>query len=1541
MDQLAQRIANLSPEKRKLLERLLAKEGGTTRQALILPRPSGRMVCPLSFAQQRLWLLHQLDPASPVYNIASILRFRGRIDGAVMRRAHLELVRRHEILRTTFQVIDGQPAQVIAPPPDEVPPAPEIDLTGLPPEEREARLEELAAAEAVRPFDLAQGPLHRETWVRMGEQDEAGIFTLHHIVTDGWSLRIVLQELIAVYEAFAAGKPSPLPPLPIQYADYTPWQREQLQGERLAGLLGYWKERLAGLRPLELPADRPRPAVASPAGRRIPAEVELPLTESLRQFSRTENATLFMTLLAALKVLLYRLSGQDGWAVASPVVNRGRKETEGLIGFFINTLVLRTEMSGDPTFRQLLGRVRQTCLGAYDHQEIPFEKLVEEIQSARDPSRQPLAQVLFTLDRETIDSLERPDLTLTYKQIDTHTSPFDVLLLLREGKAGLRGFLEFRRDLFDESTAARWLGHLHTLLEAIAANPDRRISELPLMSTAERRQVLLDWNDTAAPGPVFQSLHHFVEAHAKRTPDATALVFEGRQWSYAELNARANKLAHRLRDLGVGPEVLVGICCGHCPAGVVSILAVHKAGGAYLPLDPRLPPQRLAFLLEDAGPAVLLTRRRLRRTLPRTRIPVLYLDADWPDIARESAEDPAVAVSPDHLAYVIYTSGSTGVPKGVAVTHRGIANLARAQAAAFRVEARSRVLQFASLSFDASVSELAMTFCAGATLVLARRKDLLPGRPLLRVLEQQAVSVVTLPPSVLAAQPAAELPALRTLVVAGEACPAEVAARWAPGRHFVNAYGPTETTVCATLAVWEGGERRPPIGKPIANTRVYVLDERMQPAPVGVPGELYIGGIGLARGYLNRPGLTAERFVPDPFGSTEGARLYRTGDVGRWLPDGRLEYIGRADHQVKVRGFRIELGEIEAVLACHPQVSACAVLAREDTPGERRLVAYVVGRDGQAPAVADLRALLQERLPDYMVPSAFVIRDALPLTVSGKVDRRALPPPGEARPDLVREYVAPRTPLEEALASAWAEALHVDRVGVHDNFFELGGHSLLATQLAARLRKVVGVEVPVRAFFAGPTVAHLARYLSEHHPKAVERLFGLASLAESAAGPEGLTPDVSPPDLEAEVVLDDSIRGTLAPGSRITDPAHVFLTGATGFLGAFLLRELLDQTGADVHCLVRAADEYAGRERIRQGLRAYGLWEESLARRIVPVPGDLSRPLLGLSPQRFTQLAAVVDVIYHNGAQVHFLQPYPMLAAANVGGTREVLRLASRLKVKPVHYVSTIGVFPPPLGGSLPRESDVPPSRGVSGGYNQTKWVAERLVALAGERGIPVAIYRPGRIAWHSRTGVANADDFFTNAVRLCIRMGKCPRLEGGPVFDDITPVDYVSSAIVRLSRRRGALGRAFHLVNPWPTDLRLILDAIRSFGYEMQEVTADEWQAELAAQALDRREGSGAVVLSALLSAAALQQGAPSSATRMPGAVDCRETAAELAAAGLVCPEVTTDLLHRFLAYCVRAELVVPPPIPGGRVLHWRMGREGGAPADCDILGERRPSGR
>jgi amino acid adenylation domain-containing protein/thioester reductase-like protein len=1449
---------------------------------------------PASFAQQRLWFLDRLQPNTSLYNIPAAVRLRGTLDVAALERSLREILRRHDVLRTTFANGPDGPVQVIAPTLEL--PLETADLTAPPEGQREAEAVRRAHAEARRPFDLARGPLVRFTLLRLSETEHVFFLTLHHIAGDGWSAGVLVFELAALYGAFSTNRPAPLPELPIQYADYAVWQRQEFQDGALDQQLAYWKQRLSGVSVLELPTDRPRGPVPRFDGAHLPFELPAVLVEALRELSRCTGTTLFMTLLAGFQALLGRCCGQEDVAVGSPIAGRNRKELEGLIGFFVNTLVLRTDLSGDPTFRELLTRVRQTCLGAYAHQDVPFEKLVEELRPDRSLVRSPLFQVLFSLQNVALPEVTIPGLEVSLLESESGTAKFDLTVALREDGGRLLGQVEYRTDLFEEATVVRLLARYRTLLSAVAADPAQRLSQLPLLTPTERQQVLVDWNDTGVPYPAGQGLHDFVQQHAQHTPDAIAVAFDGGQWSYAELQGHVERLARRLRALGVGPEVLVGLYADRTPEAIVGILAVLAAGGAYLPLDPALPPKRLAFLLADARPAVILTRRELAAALPPLTAPVLYLDAEQEGGIPETADNCTDAPHPDSLAYVIYTSGSTGQPKGVLVTQGGIANLARAQAEAFQVGPRSRVLLFAPLGFDASVSELAMTFCTGAALVLPARDALLFGAPLLQLLAEQAVSMVTLPPAVLAALPAAPLPALRTLVVAGEACPIDLAARWAAGRHFVNAYGPTETTVCATLAAWQGGDRLP-IGGPIANTRVYVLDAHMQPVPVGVPGELYVSGVGLARGYLRRPSLTAERFVPDPFAAEPGARLYRTGDVVRWLPGGTLEYLGRADDQVKIRGFRIELGEVEAALASHPQVAECATRVCQDAGGDRRLAAYIVCRTGQAPTAGDLRTYLLQKLPEYMVPSNFVTLEALPLTPSGKVDRKALPVVVGSRPGSDRAYVAPRTPLEEALASAWAEVLGVERIGVHDNFFDVGGHSLLAARLAARLAQATGVEVPLRALFEVPTVAGLARFLGEHSPAMVAARFGQESL--SGAGP---TP-VRGPDLAAAVALDFAISGAAPSEEALTDLARVFLTGATGFLGAFLLRELLTRTRADVYCLVRAADERAARERIEKGLRSYGLWEDAWDGRIIPVAGDLAAPRFNLTEEHFSRLAEAVDVIYHNGAMINGLQPYEAHRPANVGGTHEALRLAALGKIKPVHYVSTIGVFEAWPAAQPPRETDLPRHEGLAGGYNQSKWVAERMVALAGQRGLPVAIYRPGRIAWHSQTGVANRDDFLTSAVRLCVRRGKCPRTDG-PVFEDITPVDYVSSAIVALSRRKASLGRTFHLLNPRPADLRLVLGALRQAGFAVQEVSEEQWQAELAAQVLDPKQGMAAIALAAIASQGRRPAEDPAGSPK----IDCRQTCAALAELGITCPEVTGEVVARFVASCVKAGLFESP---------------------------------
>ncbi|HEX2569781.1 MAG TPA: non-ribosomal peptide synthase/polyketide synthase [Polyangia bacterium] len=1054
-----------------------ARQGSPGTEALPLGPVPRTGELPLSFAQQRLWFLDQFEPGNPFYNVPAAVRLTGRLDVPALARSLAEVVRRHEALRTHFELRDGEPVQVIAPHVDlRLDP---IDLTTLPAERREARARELAREEALRPFDLGRGPLLRAALLGLGAEEHVLLITLHHIVSDGWSMTVLVRELGALYQAFSSGQPSPLPELPVQYADYAAWQRQWLQGEALERQLGYWKQHLGGRLPvLDLPTDHPRPPVQTYRGALHAFALSPALSQALGQLSRQHGVTLFMTLLGAFQTLLHRYTGQKDLIVGTPIAGRTRAEIEGLIGFFVNTLALRTELDGGLSFRELLARVREVTLGAYAHQDLPFEKLVEALAVERDMSRTPVFQVMFALQNVPATALELPGLTMRSLGFEGGIAKFDLTLSMQEGPDGLRGSFEYNTDLFEAGTIERLAGHFQTLLEGIAAAPaalERPLAELPLLREDERRTLLEEWNQAHAAYPLDTCVHDLFRAQATRDPDAPALRFGDEVLTYRELDLRSNQLACELQARGIGPERLVGLCLDRSPDLVVSLLAVLKAGGAYLPLDPAYPAERLAFMIEDARPALLVTERRLLESLPPGAGARIALDEHRDTVGRHDATAPAPVhgARPENLAYVIYTSGSTGRPKGAQLLHRGLTNTALTSARHQGLGPGRRVLQFAAFSFDASVFEIFSALVSGACVVLAPREELLPGTPLSETVRRHGVTSTLLPPSVLAQMDAEALP-FETLVSGGEACSRELVERYGGRMRLLNAYGPTETTVCATISAPLRPGEEPVIGRPWDNARLLVLDARLEPVPVGVAGELYVGGAGLGRGYLGRAELTAERFVPDPFSDVPGARLYRTGDLVRWRSDGNLVYLGRTDHQVKLRGFRIELGEIEAALAEHPALRQAAVTVREDTPGGKRLVGYAVPKDA-APPVAELRDLLKRRLPDYMVPATFVFLEALPLTPSGKLDRRALPAP-ELDTAARASGAAPRTPAEELVAGMWAEVLGrpVASIGGDDNFFELGGHSLLATQVLSRIRNVFQVELPVRALFEAPTVATLA-----------------------------------------------------------------------------------------------------------------------------------------------------------------------------------------------------------------------------------------------------------------------------------------------------------------------------------------------------------------------------------------------------------------------------------------------------------------------------------
>lgn len=1081
-EQIGQLKAALSPAKQAMLAKRLQ---GVVESAPVhqIPRRSPSDPAPLSFAQQRLWLLDQLQPGNAAYNMATAVRLTGSLNKTALTQSLNEIVRRHEILRTTFELAGDQPVQVIAPVFTLA--IPEIDLQTLTPDAQNAEVQRLATAESYQPFNLVTGPLLRTTLLQLSATEFVWLLTLHHIVSDGWSMGILVAELAALYKAFSCDQPSPLPDLPIQYADFALWQRQRLQQTHLDNQLAYWRQQLAGALPLlQLPADRHRPKIQTFHGAIHSFAVSPEIATGLKKLSQKAGVTLFMTLLAAFKTLLHRYTGQTDLLVGTPIANRHWVETEKLIGFFVNTLVLRTDVSGDPTFAQLLERVRAVTLGAFAHQDLPFEQLVEALQPQRDLSYTPLFQVNFVLNNEPVSAVELPGLTWQSLENPQRPAAFDLTLYMRETGTGLMGTLEYNTDLFEAGTVTRMAGHLQQLLAGIVACPQQRVSEFSLLTDAEKYQLLVTWNQTQVDYPHPLCLHQLFDAQVAQTPDAIAVVFDEQKLTYQQLKAKANQLAHYLQRQGVQPEILVGICLERSLEMVVGLLGILKAGGAYVPLDPTYPKDRLAFMLADAQVSILLTQTSVLQTLSTVETPTICLDREWTFIAQESQENLVHKTDPDHLAYVIYTSGSTGKPKGAMNTHKGICNRLLWMQEAYKLTAGDRVLQKTPFSFDVSVWEFFWPLITGACLVMAQPAGHQDRDYLIDLIRRQQITTLHFVPSML--QIFLEGPgveschSLKRVICSGEALPLALQHRFFSQFNHVelhNLYGPTEAAIDVTFWACQSHNSSAivPIGRPIANTQIYILDSHRQPVPLGVPGELYIGGDGLARGYLNRPELTAEKFIPNPFSKGVPGRLYKTGDLARYLPNGTIEFLGRLDHQVKIRGFRIELGEIEAALNTHPKVKETVVIVQENQEKECRLIAYLVGESEAEITPKDLRNFLQSQLPDYMIPAAFVFLEAFPLTPNGKLDRQGLPAPEISQNPL--DYVPPRTAIEETLAGICADILKLEKVGIHDNFFELGGHSLLATQVISRLRATFQIELALRSLFEKPTVAGLAERL--------------------------------------------------------------------------------------------------------------------------------------------------------------------------------------------------------------------------------------------------------------------------------------------------------------------------------------------------------------------------------------------------------------------------------------------------------------------------------
>ncbi len=1875
----------ISSEQRRLLSRL----AGSLPAQETIPRHGRTGPLPVSFAQSRLWLIEQFA-LGPAYNMSAAHRMDFDVRADALERSINELVQRHEALRTRFIAINGEPHQVI----DEQVriPLPVEDLSGLDEEARRQQLERRAGEEARAPFDLTRGPLLRVRWLRLAERESALLVTMHHIVSDGWSLGVFVRELSELYQAACDGRAAALPELPIQYADYAVWQRERLQGKRLDTLLHYWKKQLEGVPVLELPGSRPRPAVRRYRGARHVFAIPEHLTQQLERFSRTHNATLFMTLLAGFQLLLHRYTGQTDIAVGTPIANRTHAQTEGLIGFFVNTLVLRTDLSGDPDFQQLVGRVRRVALDAYTHQELPFERLVDELHPERSLSTSPLFQVMFVLQNTPMDEL------IEAGGVFNNTSKFDLTVSLRRNAQGIEVAFEYDSDLYDAPTMERMGQHFVHLLENVAANPDHRISTVAILLPSEIEQLAAARAD-AVQTAVHGTLPERFAARARTSADATAVICGEQTMSYRELNARANRLAHYLRRLGVGPDQLVAICLDRSLDMVVGILGILKSGGAYVPLDPAYPKERLRFICEDAHFPVLLTTANLSGSIPQQDATVVCLDRDWPSIERESPADPAPNGVPDHLAYVIYTSGSTGRPKGVMIEHRNVLRLFDRTEHWFHFSETDVWTLFHSFAFDFSVWELWGALLYGGRLVIVPYLVSRSPSDMWDLLLRERVTVLNQTPSafrqLMQAEPlpetAAAIPCLRFVIFGGEALDFAALRPWFQrhgGQHpqLINMYGITETTVHVSWLPIRAEQldlpHRSPIGVPIDDLTIHLLDTHGEPVPIGIPGEIHVGGPGVCRGYLNDPVLTAQKFVPDVHSHVPGARLYRTGDLARQLPDGGFDYLGRLDDQVKVRGFRIELGDIEAALRQHPRVEDAAAAVREDTPGDRRIVAYAVPRREHSPGfrdevsqrmvtnweavfsktysqpaengddtlniagwnssytdqpipepemrqwldattrriialqprsvleigcgsgmlvcriapltdsyfatdvseqavalvrslaatrglwqvrvrraaadqiadlapasvdtvvlnsvvqyfpsaeyltsilqkvlpairpgghifigdVRDLRLLeafhasvqafrtapdlpaeqlarnvraaisrevellidprfffalkaalprlsrvaiqpkrgafdnemtrfrydavlyldddteahnsvrwldwsedvgsferlagvvertpvvgicgipnrrtavdlalvdiladapactagearkaalsvqdsaldpeqfcqwceargldvqlccperggghfdaivgehgvntqalaprnhpepedhwsmyasspwlvgarqslgpelisyLKSRLPQCMVPSSVSLIERIPLTSHGKVDRRALPPPCV---DARTPQEQPANDTERKIAEVWRQVLGAP-VGMEDDFFDSGGHSLLAAQVVYQLRESLGINVSIAAFFQYPTIRSLAA-------RVIEQSSGAGSVRPSA------------PDLPGDVRLADSFTIDDASESNF-DTGTVFLTGASGFFGSALLSTLLAETRSRIVCLVRAEDDHSAGRKIRAALDRYGDRREYDHERIVAVRGDLARPSFGLSETDFACLARDTDAVFHCGAEANLSLPYSELVHANVDGTREMVRLAAQGRPKPLHYVSTIGVFSPgdfARCGTV-RECDEPRQwRELTSGYAQSKWVAEAIVRMAASRGLRCTIYRPGRIAGHTRTGACREDDAFWLLIQASVQVGALPLLDAAV---DIIPVDYAARALLHIARHRPARGDAYHLVHPRPIHMADFAAIMAHLGYPLDHMPPSAWVGVVERMSV----GHGGLARELI---GAWLTDTDQARVRETG-VDGRATLDVLYGSDICCPDIDERLVATYLNYFIAEGFIEP----------------------------------
>lgn len=1425
----------------------------------------------LSPQQKHFW---SLQSNSFAYRAQCAILLEGKLQVEILKEAVQQVVNRHQILRTKFHLKPGIiiPMQVISE--SSNPSWHTSNLSDLTPQQQQVKIEELFQAERSLTFDWEGDSLLRLSLLILSLQQHVLLVTLPSLCADSWTLKNLVKEVAHTYEKCL--NKEQLGDEPVQYVQFSEWQNELLEEDAEAGKT-YWQQQLNPLTAITPFEKQPGDTKFDPDVWSL--KIDSAIVAKLEYTADLYDTTIREFLLTCWQIFLWRITGQSEIAIKTVFSGRTYEELHETLGLLAKWLPVCGPIRNNFKFREILSGISQALQNHEQWQEyftweenaVSHDKIAFEFEDWSD--KYDVGGVSFSVDRQYV-CFERFKVKLTcIRQAELLTAHF-----------------YYDPEIIDPESIQYW-GELFQTLVANAVNhPEGGVSELEILSDRDRQRLLFEFDHQTAY-PLDKCIHQLFTEQAAKTPDQIAVVFEDQQLTYAQLNARANKIAHYLQNLGVKPEVLVGIYLERSPLIIISLLAILKAGGAYLPLDPALPSSALALRLQDAEAKVLLTQQQLIKNLPKLVTKIVCLDRDRAIIDRESEENPHCQVNTKNLVYTIYTSGSTGRPKGVAIEHRQLLNYFYSIQSRLNLTPGSSFALVSTLAADLGNTVIFPSLCSGGCLHIISSQRTSDPQALADYFDRHPIDCLKIVPSHLKAlltteDPGKILPQQR-LILGGETTSWDLIGRVrqiAPECQILNHYGPTEATIGVTTFEVETRANHKsatvPIGRAIANTQIYLLDSEGQPVPIGVSGELHIGGAGLARGYLNQPELTTQKFISNPF--VEG-RIYKTGDKARYLPDGNIEFLGRTDNQVKIRGFRIELGEIEAVLSQHPEVEQAVVTVSEDD-GNCKLIAYVVPT--QTSNISDLRIFCLSKLPEYATPSAFIVLKTLPLTPNGKIDRQALPAPDSTRPELKAAYVAPRTPIEKKLVEIWQELLGLEKIGIQDNFFELGGHSLLITQLLVRVRDIFKIEISLHSLFKLPTIANIAQKVQGTQPSTKD----------------------TPINLKAEAVLDQRIAPNGLTYNPDVTPTAILLTGATGFLGAFLLYELLQQTQADIYCLVRSANSESGKKRLQNSLKSYLLWNESFSARIIPVIGDLSEPLLGLSEQEFQLMATQLDVIYHNGALVNFTYPYQPLKKPNVLGTQEVLRLASQVKLKPVHFVSTTSfIYPSDSEIRLVREQDsIDDVLMPTDGYAQSKWVAEKLVTIARDRGLPISIYRPGRISGHSKTGVCNSNDHTYRIIKGCIQLGTIPNLD---IQFNLSPCDYVSQAIVYLSKQSKSSGKAFHLRNPQSLSLQKMAKYICSLGYPVELIPYDKWRSQLV-----NHPDSSANALYPLISTFGegnvnhSNSNSNAQASLPIQKYDCQNTITGLANRAITCPPVDAKLFGIYISYLRKTGILNPP---------------------------------